>query len=92
MYINNVGTVALALAREGLLLYDKRAVSAWQAKQVATISLWNASGRIIGGMSSVYPLSLAALMLIPCRRIFRLLHGQILHNQGKLSLHLIDMR
>ncbi len=49
MYINNVGTVALALARNGSLLYDKRVVSAWQAKQVATISIWNSSGRILGG-------------------------------------------
>ena len=49
MYINNVGTVALALARNGSLTYDRRAVSAWQAKQVATISVWNAAGRILGG-------------------------------------------
>ena len=49
MYINNVGTVALALARNGSPLYDQRAVSAWQAKQVATVSVWNAAGRILGG-------------------------------------------
>ena len=52
MYINNVGTVALALTRQGRLEYDQRVVSAWQAKQVATISIWNCLGRIIGGIFS----------------------------------------
>lgn len=52
MYINNVGTVALALARNGSLVYEKRAVSAWQAKQVATVSVWNSAGRILGGECS----------------------------------------
>ena len=49
MYINNVGTVALALARQGSLTYDGRVVSGWQAKQVATVSMWNCMGRILGG-------------------------------------------
>jgi hypothetical protein len=49
MYINNAGTVALALARGGKLVYDKKVVSGWQAKQVGTFSVWNCSGRIIGG-------------------------------------------
>ena len=49
MYINNAGTVALALAREGHLTYNKKSVSAWQGRQVATVSVWNCSGRILGG-------------------------------------------
>jgi hypothetical protein len=49
MYINNVGTVALALARNGKMEFDAKVVGAWQAKQVATISVWNCSGRVIGG-------------------------------------------
>ncbi|ORX36103.1 major facilitator superfamily domain-containing protein, partial [Kockovaella imperatae] len=52
MYINNVGSVALALTREGKVDYDPRVVSAWQAKQVATVSIWNCMGRIIGGIYS----------------------------------------
>jgi len=52
MYINNVGTVALALAREGKMEYDVRAISSWQAKQVATVSIWNCAGRILGGIVS----------------------------------------
>lgn len=49
MYINNAGTVALALAREGQWKYDVKVISAWQAKQVATVSVWNCAGRILGG-------------------------------------------
>jgi MFS family permease len=49
MYINNAGTVALALGRDGQLEYDLKKISAWQAKQVATISVWNCLGRILGG-------------------------------------------
>ncbi len=62
MYINNVGTVALALARNGQVEYDRRAVSRWQASQVAIVSIWNCSGRILGGMLflSVYPLALVS--------------------------------
>ncbi|ORY24135.1 major facilitator superfamily domain-containing protein [Naematelia encephala] len=52
MYINNVGTVALALTREGHFDYDHHEVSGWQAKQVATISIWNCAGRILGGIFS----------------------------------------
>ena len=55
MYINNAGTVALALARDGKLIYDKKVVSAWQAKQVGTFSIWNCSGRIIGGECPTRP-------------------------------------
>jgi len=51
MYINNAGTVALALARDGRLEYDRKAVSGWQAKQVGTVSVWNCAGRILGGQS-----------------------------------------
>lgn len=52
MYINNVGTVALALGREGKLEYDAHEISAWQAKQVATISIYNCSGRVLAGVAS----------------------------------------
>lgn len=50
MYINNAGTVALALARDGKVEYDVKVVSAWQAKQVGTVSVWNCAGRILGGV------------------------------------------
>jgi hypothetical protein len=52
MYINNVGTVALALGRKGHLEYDAHEISSWQAKQVATISIYNCSGRVIAGIAS----------------------------------------
>lgn len=52
MYINNVGTVALALGRQGVLEYDDKEISAWQAKQVATISIYNCSGRVLAGIAS----------------------------------------
>lgn len=52
MYINNVGTVALALGRQGQLEYDAHEISAWQAKQVATISIYNCSGRVLAGIAS----------------------------------------
>ena len=52
MYINNVGTVALALGRQGSLEYDAREISSWQAKQVATISIYNCSGRVLAGIAS----------------------------------------
>lgn len=51
MYINNVGTVALALARDGQIEVDPKVIGAWQAKQVATISIWNCLGRVLGGTS-----------------------------------------
>ncbi|WWD21864.1 hypothetical protein CI109_106352 [Kwoniella shandongensis] len=54
MYINNAGTVALALAREGQRKYDKEVVSGWQAKQVGLVSIWNCLGRILGGIYSDY--------------------------------------
>lgn len=49
MYINNVGTIALVLARGGKVSYDKREVSGWQAVNVGWISVWNCLGRIGGG-------------------------------------------
>jgi MFS family permease len=52
MYINNVGTVALALGRAGQLEYDTTKISSWQAKQVATISIYNCSGRVLAGIAS----------------------------------------
>ncbi|WVW79010.1 hypothetical protein I302_100973 [Kwoniella bestiolae CBS 10118] len=52
MYINNAGTVALALGREGQRVYDKQRVAGYQAKQVGLVSLWNCGGRIIGGVVS----------------------------------------
>ncbi|WVQ83780.1 hypothetical protein IAT38_005924 [Cryptococcus sp. DSM 104549] len=52
MYINNAGTVALALAREGKRVFDKPAVSRWQAKQVGLVSIWNCAGRVLGGIYS----------------------------------------
>ncbi|WVQ97537.1 hypothetical protein IAU59_004651 [Kwoniella sp. CBS 9459] len=52
MYINNAGTVALALGRQGQRVYDKQRVTGWQAKQVGLVSIWNCAGRIIGGVVS----------------------------------------
>ncbi|WRT65267.1 uncharacterized protein IL334_002210 [Kwoniella shivajii] len=52
MYINNAGTVALALGREGQRIYNKERVAGYQAKQVGLVSLWNCGGRIIGGVVS----------------------------------------
>ncbi|WVR04228.1 hypothetical protein IAU60_001228 [Kwoniella sp. DSM 27419] len=52
MYINNAGTVALALGRQGMREYDRRRVAGYQAKQVGLVSLWNCAGRIIGGIGS----------------------------------------
>ncbi|KAK6904259.1 hypothetical protein I203_107775 [Kwoniella mangroviensis CBS 8507] len=52
MYINNAGTVALALGRDGQRVYDKERVAGYQAKQVGLVSLWNCGGRIIGGVVS----------------------------------------
>lgn len=51
MYINNVGLVVLALAREGRVEYDAEKVGGWQAKMVGLVSIWNCSGRILGGAS-----------------------------------------
>lgn len=54
MYINNAGTVALALARQGSIEYDVKEVAKWQATQVAIVSLWNCGGRIMmGGLSDL---------------------------------------
>lgn len=52
MYINNAGTVALALGRMGKLVYDTKRVASYQAKQVAIVSIWNCTGRIVGGLVS----------------------------------------
>lgn len=51
MYINNAGTVVLALAREGKRVYNKEKIGGWQAKQVGLVSIWNCAGRILGGKS-----------------------------------------
>ncbi|CAK9784994.1 unnamed protein product [Cutaneotrichosporon oleaginosum] len=50
-WINNVGAVTLALARKGWD-YDPHKVAAMQASQVATISVFNCAGRILGGAVS----------------------------------------
>ncbi|KIR52421.1 hypothetical protein I315_05022 [Cryptococcus gattii Ru294] len=52
MYINNAGTIALALAREGKRVYDKEKIGGWQAKQVGLVSIWNCAGRVLGGVYS----------------------------------------
>lgn len=52
MYINNAGTVVLALAREGKRVYNKEKIGGWQAKQVGLVSIWNCAGRILGGVYS----------------------------------------
>lgn len=49
MYINNAGTIALALAREGKRAYDKEKIGGLQAKQVGLVSIWNCAGRVLGG-------------------------------------------
>jgi hypothetical protein len=54
MYINNAGTVALALARKGSVEYDVKEVAKWQSTQVAVVSLWNCGGRVLmGGLSDI---------------------------------------
>ena len=68
MYINNVGTVALALGRDGKLAYDAHEISAWQATQVATISIYNCSGRVIAGIASDWAksrFSIARIWFLP---------------------------
>ncbi|RSH79161.1 uncharacterized protein EHS24_001199 [Apiotrichum porosum] len=50
-WINNVGAVTLALARDGWD-YDSHLVAEYQARQVATISVFNCLGRILGGVMS----------------------------------------
>nr|XP_018266005.1 uncharacterized protein I303_02383 [Kwoniella dejecticola CBS 10117]OBR88163.1 hypothetical protein I303_02383 [Kwoniella dejecticola CBS 10117] len=52
MYINNAGTVTLALGRENQRVYDKAKIGGYQAKQVGLVSIWNCGGRIIGGVVS----------------------------------------
>ncbi|WWC67450.1 uncharacterized protein I206_101358 [Kwoniella pini CBS 10737] len=52
MYINNAGTVTLALGRENQRIYDKAKIGGYQAKQVGLVSIWNCGGRIIGGVVS----------------------------------------
>jgi len=65
MYINNAGNVALALFREGQMVYDAREASKWQTKQVGTVSIWNCAGRVLGGkLSSVHNTSLELYMLM----------------------------
>jgi hypothetical protein len=52
MYINNVGTIALVLARQGRAAYNKKEVSGWQSRNVGVISIWNCLGRIGAGKST----------------------------------------
>ncbi|KAJ9107002.1 hypothetical protein QFC19_002870 [Naganishia cerealis] len=56
MYINNVGSVVLALANHPPSLLDTfpdpREVAKVQARQVSVISIWNCLGRIIMGLVS----------------------------------------
>ena len=84
MYINNVGTVALALARMGSLTYDKRSVSAWQAKQVATVSIWNAAGRILGGK---YCQAHVTYHLIHVRNLLGFRKGAVSHYKSEQIGH-----
>lgn len=55
MYINNVGSVVLALANKGAPIdFDPIAVSKYQAAQVSIISIWNCLGRVAMGFASDY--------------------------------------
>jgi len=52
MYINNVGSISLALYAQSNPDYDPVEAVKWQAKQVSTISIGNFSGRLIIGLIS----------------------------------------
>ncbi|KIO06756.1 hypothetical protein M404DRAFT_440131 [Pisolithus tinctorius Marx 270] len=49
MYINNVGSISLALFAKSALNYDEVEASKWQAAQVSTLSIGNFIGRILSG-------------------------------------------
>ena len=48
-WINNVGSVTLALISEGDPDYDLLQVAKYQAVQVSVISIWNCLGRVTMG-------------------------------------------
>ncbi len=48
-WINNVGSVTLALLSEGNPEYDLVEVAKYQAVQVSVISIWNCLGRVSMG-------------------------------------------
>ncbi|KAI6040972.1 major facilitator superfamily domain-containing protein [Pisolithus marmoratus] len=52
MYINNVGSISLALLAESNPNYDEVEASKWQAAQVSTLSIGNFTGRILIGLIS----------------------------------------
>lgn len=51
-YINNVGTISLALFAKSNPIYDEVEASKWQAAQVSTLSVGNFIGRILCGLVS----------------------------------------
>ncbi|KAI5994033.1 major facilitator superfamily domain-containing protein [Pisolithus albus] len=51
-YINNVGTISLALFAKSNPTYDEVEASKWQAAQVSTLSVGNFIGRILCGLVS----------------------------------------
>ncbi|KIK22462.1 hypothetical protein PISMIDRAFT_102428 [Pisolithus microcarpus 441] len=51
-YINNVGTISLALFAKSNPTYDEVEASKWQAAQVSTLSVGNFVGRILCGLVS----------------------------------------
>ncbi|KAG6332576.1 hypothetical protein ID866_6511 [Astraeus odoratus] len=52
MYINNVGSISLALYAQSNPDYDRVEAAKWQAKQVSTLSIGNFSGRLVIGLIS----------------------------------------
>jgi len=52
MYINNIGSMSLALLAQGDSSYDEKLASRWQAAQVSTLSVMNFLGRILIGLTS----------------------------------------
>ncbi|KAI6106164.1 major facilitator superfamily domain-containing protein [Pisolithus croceorrhizus] len=52
MYINNVGSISLALFAESNPNYDEIEASKWQAAQVSTLSVGNFAGRLLIGLIS----------------------------------------
>ncbi|KAG6330721.1 hypothetical protein ID866_8366, partial [Astraeus odoratus] len=54
MYINNVGSISLALFASSNPEYDGIEAAKWQAAQVSTLSVGNCAGRIVIGLISDY--------------------------------------
>ncbi|KAI5988455.1 major facilitator superfamily domain-containing protein [Pisolithus marmoratus] len=52
MYINNIGSISLALFAKSNPNYDEVEASKWQAAQVSTLSVGNFVGRILSGLVS----------------------------------------